>query len=99
MALNEALLAIKSHPSKVISDAALSDPSIVNLAIGEASYGAPSSVRDAVAAMMAKSGAAGVSAGYNRYAHSRGSQRLRRAISERYRRLYDLKVDPERELL
>ncbi len=96
--LNRDLLAIRPHPSKAIADAAMDDPTIVNLAIGEASYGAPAKVLDSLMALISQR-ASHSSPRFNRYAHSRGAATLRIAIADRYRRLYRVEVDPETQVL
>lgn len=96
--MNRDLLATRPHPSKRISDAVAANPDVVNLTVGEPSFGAPAAFLDRLAAVVA--GGRGDPAGdYNRYAHSRGVPTLRRAIAESYRRRYGLAVDPEAQLL
>jgi aspartate/methionine/tyrosine aminotransferase len=96
--VNRDLLSIRPHASKAISDAALANSDLVNLSIGEASFGAPQKVLDALTRALSEP-SGDVSPAFNRYAHSRGTPALRQAIARRYRRLYGVDVDPEAELL
>jgi len=94
--VNRDLLSLRPHASKAISDAALLNPGLVNLSIGEASFGAPRKVLDALAGALKSDGRPPP---FNHYAHSRGTPGLRQAIARRYRRLYGVDVDPETEVL
>ncbi len=96
--MNRDLLSIRPHASKAISDATLLNPALVNLSIGEASFGAPQKVLDALAGALSEP-TTETSPRFNRYAHSRGTHGLREAIAQRYRRLYGVEVDPETEVL
>jgi aspartate/methionine/tyrosine aminotransferase len=75
----------------------MANSGLVNLSIGEASFGAPRKVLDAVrdAVSTAETGART----FDHYANSRGTPALRRAIARRYERLYGLRIDPETEVL
>ncbi len=95
--MNEDLLALRPHPSKAISDAALGIPGLINLSIGEASFGAPRKILDAL--LDAVSTERQDARSFDRYANSRGTPALREAIALRYQRLYGLRVDPATEVL
>lgn len=97
--MNRDLLSLRPHASKAISDAALLNPDLINLSIGEASFGAPQKVLDALSGAMSANDPSQTSPQFNRYAHSRGTPALRQAIAQRYRRLYGVEVDPETEVL
>jgi len=95
--VNEDLLALRPHPSKAISDAALAIPDLINLSIGEASFGAPRKILDAL--RNAVSTEREDARTFDRYANSRGTPALREAIALRYERLYSVRVDPATEVL
>ncbi len=96
--MNRDLVATEPHPSKRISDAVAANPDVVNLTVGEPSFGAPAAFLDRLSALVA--GDRGDPAGdYNRYAHSRGVPALRRAIAASYQHRYGLAVDPDTQLL
>lgn len=96
--MNRDLLATRPHPSKRISDAVAADPDVVNLTVGEPSFGAPAAFLDRLTEIVA--GGRGDPAGeYHRYAHSRGAPALRQAIAESYRRRYGLRMDPDTQVL
>ena len=95
--MNEDLLALRPHPSKAISDAALGIPDLINLSIGEASFGAPRKILDAL--RNAVSTEQEDARSFDRYANSRGTPALREAIAQRYERLYGVRVDPATEVL
>ena len=95
--MNDDLLALRPHPSKAISDAALGIPDLINLSIGEASFGAPRKILDAL--RNAVSTEQEDARSFDRYANSRGTPALREAIAQRYERLYGVRVDPATEVL
>lgn len=95
--MNSNLLSIRPHPSKQISDAIAHDPEAINLTVGEPSYGPPDLFLDTVAYLSGKS--KDDSSFYNRYAHSRGVSALREAISRRYKKMYDLDLDSNSQVI
>lgn len=95
--MNEVLQEIPHYLSKKISDLASADPEIVNLSIGEPYFGPPSILAKRFSAYVQEYGAAGLLP--NKYAPSRGEESLRQAISLRYKRLYQVQPDPEKEVL
>jgi aspartate/methionine/tyrosine aminotransferase len=96
--VNRDLVATPPHPSKRISDAVAANPDVVNLTVGEPSFGAPAAFLDRLSALVAD-GRGDPAGEYNRYAHSRGVAALRRAIAASYRSRYGLAVDPDTQLL
>lgn len=96
--MNEQLVAIHPHPSKRISDQVADDPSIINLTVGEPLYQPPAALGAALISRL-QHDASGERSAYHRYADSRGTAALRRAIAERYHRLYQASVDPDLKLL
>jgi aminotransferase len=96
--VNRSLVATRPHRSKQISDAVAGDPTIVDLTVGEPSYGPPGVVSDTLAALVAVR-TDEPSVPHNHYAPGRGTTELRAAISAWYRRAYGLEVDPETEIL
>ncbi|MEQ1857382.1 MAG: aminotransferase class I/II-fold pyridoxal phosphate-dependent enzyme, partial [Longimicrobiales bacterium] len=62
----------------------------VNLAQGFPDFPAPDVLKEAAAAA--------IRADINQYAITWGSPRLRRALAKKYGTLYDMEVDPEREV-
>jgi aminotransferase len=96
--VNSALALTSPHRSKQISDTVAGDPDVVDLTVGEPSFGPPARLLDALAELTAQRPEE-PSASYNRYAHSRGTPDLRSAISGWYERAYGLAVDPETRVL
>jgi aspartate/methionine/tyrosine aminotransferase len=96
--MNRNLLSVRPHPSKQISDALAGDSEVVNLTVGEPSYGPPARLLEAIRERISL-GAEDPAPAYNRYAHSRGVPALRRAIGEYYRRRYGLAVDPDQQVV
>ncbi|NEP62440.1 MAG: pyridoxal phosphate-dependent aminotransferase [Symploca sp. SIO2G7] len=86
-----------TYSTKVISQAAKEDSSILNLSIGEPEFGPPQHLlseidtKDLTLTNFLES--------VNRYEQSRGSAALRNAISEWYMRRYGIAVDPDKEII
>ena len=96
--MNEHLLKIHPHPSKRISDLVASDPEVINLTVGEPSYGPPLRFLAKIRDMVTQPGGEPAPA-FNRYAHSRGVLALRQAIAAYYHRLYGIKLDPQTQII
>src|SRR5688500_10305805 len=96
--MNQLLLSIYPHPSKKISDFVSRDPSIINLTVGEPDYQPPAQLTDALRSLVLEREGK-INSRYNQYTDSRGTPSLRHAIAERYRRLYNLNIDPDTRIL
>src|SRR4051812_41414421 len=96
--MNIELVATADHPSKSLSDLVKIDPTIINLTVGEPGYGPPAAFLNTFRDLLALRDS-DPSPQYNRYASSRGTEELRQQISSYYTRLYNLYIDPTREIL
>lgn len=96
--MNTSLARAKPHRSRQLADALAGRADIVDLTVGEASFGPPSRMLDRLTELIAASrdDPAGP---YHRYGHTRGAPALRAAISDWYARAYALAVDPDSEVL
>lgn len=95
--LNPALANIGVYASKAISEAAKSNPAILNMSIGEPVFGPPAHLMAAIARedLSAETFLASAKC----YGQSAGNPALRQAIAAWYQRRYGLRIDPEREIL
>jgi aspartate/methionine/tyrosine aminotransferase len=96
-ALNRTLLGMDIYASKAISLRAKADPTIANLSFGEPVFGPPPYLLEDIGkedlSLDAFVGAA------KRYEDARGSLSLRQAIADWYLDRYDLRLDPECEIM
>lgn len=95
--LNPALADLGVYASKAISEAAKSNPAILNMSIGEPVFGPPAHLMTAIAREDLSPDAFLASAKH--YGSSLGNPELRQAIAGWYRRRYGLQIDPDREIL
>jgi len=95
--MNRVIQEIPHYLSKKIADLAAADPEVINLSIGEPFFGPPGQVEKRFAAFIQEQISRGILP--NKYAPSRGEPSLRLAIADRYHRLYQLKPNPETEVL
>ncbi|ANJ99447.1 pyridoxal phosphate-dependent aminotransferase [Serratia plymuthica] len=95
--LNSTLSDIGVYVSKAISQAARDNPDIMNMSIGEPAFGPPAHLLAEIAQTDLTQEAFLSSA--KRYGHSLGSLALRQAIADWYLRRYNLKINPETEVL
>ena len=82
----------------LISKAIVTDPEVVNLFIGQLPFAPPRQILDAMVAKLTMPQEQ-IPLSCHRYADARGVPALRRAIAERYHRLYDMTVDPDTQVL
>jgi aspartate/methionine/tyrosine aminotransferase len=96
--MNRILDDIPVYESKKISDQVKTDPSILNLSIGEPFYDPPVSLhRNMNMSQGANPGDFAINS--NKYSNPRGEFELRVEIAARYRRLYGAAVDPNTNIL
>ena len=95
--MNRSLEGIAPHASKRISDAVAGHPKVIDLTVGVPDFGPPDTVLARLQSSL--SDRSPRVASFNRYAPSKGLKHLREEIAQRYRRRYDLRVDPDSEVL
>lgn len=93
--MNRLLNEISSYTSKEMARALDSDPSAVNLSIGEPHYGPPPYLMARMADAVSE---ATLTAALTRYETTRGSMSLRSVISDYYRTEYQLATNAETEI-
>jgi len=92
--MNELLCTIPPHPSKKISDAIQGKDGYINMTIGSPHFDPPKKILDSLKIIIQ-----GNDKTYNKYAHSRGCYLLRSAIAERYEYKYNIKLNPDNQVL
>lgn len=95
--MNTTLQNIPQYLSKKIADLAAKDPDIVNMSIGEPFFSPPKILETAWLAQLQQQFAEGRLP--NKHAAARGDDGLRRAIADRYQRLYQVLPDAETDIL
>ncbi|PGH72152.1 hypothetical protein CN894_11745 [Bacillus thuringiensis] len=88
----------RPHSSKQISDLVSHDPTIINLTVGEPSYGPPLKFLEEITKLTQLS-SNNSNQHLHRYTHSLGDPHMRIAIERYYQRLYGMTVDPETQVL
>jgi aspartate/methionine/tyrosine aminotransferase len=94
--LNAAIETLIPYTSKTIAREVEADPDFLNLSIGEPDYGPPSFAWPAIGAALTEPA---VTAALKKYEKSRGAIELRTAIAQYYQRHYELRYDPESEIM
>lgn len=97
MSMNRDLETVPYYLSKKIADLVAQDPDIVNMSIGEPFFGPPMQLEQRFLAYLTEQ----LQHGHlpNKYAASKGDDRLRQAIATRYGRLYGLGPSADTEIL
>lgn len=95
--LSPQLLSLDGYATKAMAEKARGVPGVINLAFGEPAFGPPISSKQAIEETDLNWGA--FLDASKRYESNRGMPELRAAIADYYARRYDLRVDPETEIL
>lgn len=97
MFLNKTLQTMSEYTSKIISDKAKKDDSILNLSFGEPYFGPPSNIEQKISEECLKY--SDFIESVKKYESSQGSLELRNTIATYYKENYNLDINPEEEIM